>query len=429
MKEDFLHYLWRLRRFDINNLQTTEGEPIEIHQTGTHNTHAGPDFANARVRVGDTLWAGNVEMHILSSEWLRHQHQKDKAYDNVILHVVLDEDCPIYRKNGERIPCLELRKHIPPKATTVYEKLLHNEHWIPCQHHFYEVNEFTKNLWLDRLLIERLEKKTAAIVQSLKINKGDWAETFYQFLARNFGVKINAIPFELLAKSTPLGTLAKHSSSLFQIEALLFGQAGFLNQEFQDDYPKQLKKEYAFLQKKYQLQPIEKELWKLLRLRPANFPSIRIAQFATLFYQSKALFSKILEAESVEDLEALFQVQLSNYWKTHYVFDKESKLRNKSLGKNTVHLIIMNTVVPFLFAYSRARASEKLQDKAIRILEALPAEGNSIIRQWKALGMKVKTAYQSQALLQLKNEYCNHKKCLECSIGHKILNVNSITKT
>ena len=421
MKEDFLHYLWRLRRFDSNNLQTTQGETIEIQKVGDHNIHAGPDFTNARIRIGDTLWAGNVEIHLLASEWLKHHHQENKAYDNVILHVVLEEDSPVYRNNGERIPCLELKKRIPSKLTNIYQKLLHNEHWIPCQHHFYEVSNLTKNLWLNRLLVERLEQKTEAIIQTLQLNKSDWAETFYQFLARNFGVKVNAIPFELLAKSIPILTLAKHSNNLIQIEALLFGQAGFLAQDFNDSYPQQLKKEYLFLQKKYQLQPIKKELWKLLRLRPANFPTIRIAQFATLFYQSKALFSKILEAEGVKDLEQLFQVKLSNYWQTHYVFDKKSKSRNKSLGQDTVHLIIINTIVPFLFAYSRHQSNDNYQDKALYILDNLPLEKNSIISQWKLLGLEINTAYQSQALLQLKNEYCNEKRCLECAIGNKIL--------
>lgn len=422
MKEEFLHYLWRLRRFDLSHLQTTEGDIVEIHQVGVHNTHAGPDFTNARVRIGDTLWAGNVEMHLQASEWVKHQHQEDKAYDNVILHVVMEEDEIICRNNGERIPCLELKKHIAPKIETIYEKLVFNEHWIPCQHHFTSVSEFTRNLWLDRLLVERLEQKTKAIEQRLEQSKNDWEQTFYEFLARNFGVKVNAIPFELVAKSTPVRTvIGKHKNNLPQIEALLFGQAGLLAAEFEDSYPLALQKEYRFLQKKYQLQAIRPELWKFMRMRPANFPTIRIAQFATLIYQSSAMFSKLLEVENIGQIEALFQVKLSDYWLTHYVFDKESKQRNKTLGKSTIHLFIINTIVPFLFLYGKRNAKTEMQDKALRLLEELSPEKNSIISQWKDLGVKPDSAYQTQALLQLKNEYCNKKRCLECSIGNAIL--------
>lgn len=422
MKEDFLHYLWRFCRFHLSHLQTTEGETIEIQQVGEHNTHAGPDFTNARVRIGDTLWAGNVEMHLNSSEWMKHQHQKDKAYDNVILHVVMDEDEIIYRHNGERIPCLEIKKHIVPKVANIYQKLLFNEHWIPCQHHFSQVSAVTKNLWLDRLLVERLAQKTQIIERQLELSKNDWEQTFYEFLARNFGVKVNAIPFELLAKSTPMRTvLGKHKNNLFQLEALLFGQAGLLEKEFEEDYPSRLQQEYRFLQKKYQLQSIKAELWKFMRMRPANFPTIRIAQFASLIYQSSGLFSKILEVKNVETIEKLFKVHLSDYWQDHYVFDKVSKSRNKSLGKGTIHLLIMNTIVPFLFLYGKRQHKPDFQDTALHLLEELSPEKNSIISNWKNLGLKPDSAYQTQALLQLKNEYCQKKRCLECAIGNAIL--------
>lgn len=421
VKEDLLHYLWRTKRFDLNDLQTTKGEVVEIMDFGKHNTNAGPDFLNAKVKIGTTLWAGNVEMHVRASEWLLHAHNKDEAYNNVILHVVLEEDVKIKRSTGEDIPCLEMRTRIPLRIANTYQKLQNNEHWIPCQAHFSEVPQMTKQFWLDRLLVERLAQKTKLIEVVLHSNQDDWEETFYQFLARNFGMKVNAEPFEWLAKSLPQRILSKHKDSLFQIEALLFGQAGMLNRDFEDDYPNQLKKEFQFLRQKYQLSPIENVAWKFLRLRPANFPTIRIAQFATLTYQSVHLFSKILEAKSLEELKILFKVQLSDYWQDHYVFDKASESRKKSLGKNTIHLLIVNTIAPFLFLYGTKRSIQEHRDQALALLESLPAESNNIINSWKQLGMSPQSAYETQALLQLKNEYCNEQKCLDCAVGHAIM--------
>ncbi|MDX1939647.1 MAG: DUF2851 family protein [Saprospiraceae bacterium] len=421
MREDFLHYLWRTKRLDARDLHTTEGEPLEILHFGTYNPHSGPDFTNARIRIGDTLWAGNVEMHLCASEWLAHGHQADKAYDNVILHVVLEEDQVITRASGERIPCLELKNLVPPKLSATYLKLLHNEYWIPCQYHFFQVKEMTKNLWLERLLVERIEEKTNIISETLKYNNNNWEETFYQILARNFGMKVNAEPFELLAKSTPLLTLLKHKNSLTQLEALLFGQAGLLEAGFEDAYPKQLKEEYNFLQKKYNLTPILGESWKFMRLRPASFPTIRIAQFATLIFQSNHLFSKMLVATDVMELENMFELKLSNYWLTHYIFDKESKKAQKKLGKSAIHLLIINTIVPFLFLYGKLRSEDHYQDKALQLLEQLPPENNHIIENWHKLGMTAISASQTQALLQLKNQYCDSKRCLDCAIGNAIL--------
>ncbi|MFT5169222.1 MAG: hypothetical protein ACI8P3_004470 [Saprospiraceae bacterium] len=421
MKEDFLHYLWRMRKFDHIALKTTDGETINIQSTGAHNLDAGPDFSNARIQIGDMLWAGNVEIHIKASEWYSHKHQNDKAYDNVILHVVFDEDQPVFRKNGERIPCLEIKKRVPAKVATIYQKLQSNELWIPCQHQFSQVPEITKNLWLDRLLVERLESKTIDVVRSLERNKNNWEETFYQFLAKGFGVKVNTEPFEQLAKSLPMIILSKHKTSLIQLEALLFGQSGMLENTFEEEYPIRLQKEYAFLRKKHRLNPIPGESWKFMRMRPANFPSIRIAQFATLVYQSAHLFSKILAAKNVKELENMFEVKISNYWQTHYIFDKLSIKRNKALGKNSIHLLIINTIIPFLFLYGKMNSNEGLKEKALQLLEAISPEQNAIISEWKKLGADPKSAYQTQALLQLKKHYCDKKNCLNCSIGYAIL--------
>lgn len=421
MKENFLHFLWRFRRFDHTDLVSTTGEKVEIIHPGEHNDHAGPDFSNARVRIGDTQWAGNVEMHLKSSEWSAHNHQQDEAYRNVILHVVMEEDKPILRNDGSRIPCLEMKKRVPKNLLGTYQKILYNEYWIPCQHQFNSVPDLTKKMWLDRLLVERLENKTELIKSVLLKNKMDWEETFYQFTARNFGLKINVEPFELLARSLPQNILARHKDNLMQIEAMVFGQAGMLEKEFEDDYPNALKKEYLFLKKKFNLSPINSVMWKFLRLHPGNFPTIRLAQFAELIYQSVHLFSKILEVENFKQIEGLFSVKLNGYWLTHYVFEKESEKRNKSFGKEATRLMTINTIVPFLFLYGNEIKEEVFKDRALRLLEELKPEKNTIIKGWESLGMAADSAYQTQALLQLKNEYCDKKKCLDCSIGSAIL--------
>lgn len=421
MKEDLLHYAWRLQRFNLASLQTTTGDPIEILHTGTHNTHAGPDFLNARIRIGDTLWAGNVEMHLKASDWLQHGHQEDRAYDNVILHVVLEEDTPIHHPRGERIPCLEMKKRLPPKLASQYLRLLNNEDWIACERQFPSVSELTRNLWLERLAAERLEEKALAIAQQLEQNKEGWEETFYQFLARSFGAKVNAEPFMMLAERCPLLLLKKHRHSLFQMEALLFGQSGLLTGPFEEEYPQQLQKEYQFLRRKYKLQPLPPQSWKFLRLRPANFPTLRIAQLCTLLFQTYSLFSKVMAALSMAEVEHIFEVKLSNYWWTHYTFDKASDKKRKALGRQAIHLIFINTIAPFLFLYGQRKGEEKYQERALELLEATHPEANAVIRRWKALGATAESAFQTQALLQLKNEYCDKKRCLECAVGNAVL--------
>ncbi len=421
MKEDLLHFLWRTRRFEQSGLRTTEGEPLEILSPGNHNTHAGPDFLDARLRIGDTAWAGNVEMHLNASEWLRHGHQGDTAYGNVILHVVLDEDQPVLRNDGSRIPCLEMRNLVLPGIAATYQRLLHNEHWIPCHNLFHTVPAITRSLWLDRMLVERLEQKTTAIRTALERNGGDWEETFYQILARNFGLKVNAEPFEMLARSLPQRILARHKDNLPQLEALLFGQSGLLPDATEEDYPLALKKEYDFLRKKYSLTPLEAAQWRFLRLHPGNFPTIRLAEFARLTAQSAHLFSRILEVEKQADIEALFTLKLGGYWLTHYTFGNESPKKNKSLGKEAIRLLTINTIVPFLFLYGKMRGEEAHKDKALQLLEALPPERNAILDGWQRLGVEPPSAYQTQGLLQLKNIYCDAKRCLECGIGAILL--------
>jgi len=421
MQESFLHFLWRWRRFDAQYLRSTDGQPIEILHSGEQNDHAGPDFFNARLRIGDTTWAGNVEMHLRSSEWLAHGHSDDRAYDNVILHVVLDDDAPILRPNGEPIPCLILRDRIPPSILEIYHRLEHERAWIPCEQFFQDTPGIVRLNWLDRVLVERLETKTTAVAEVLDATGNHWEEAFYRILARNFGLKVNAEPFEMLARSLPLLILAKHKNSLLQIEALVFGQAGLLEEKMEDDYALELQREYRHLAYKYQLVPLAASQWKFLRLRPANFPTVRLAQFAALVHQSAHLFSKILETDTLRELENLFDVQPSDYWNTHFQFDKPSVRRPKSLGRDFLHLLVVNTMVPFLFFWGKQKNSEPHQKRALRLLEELPAESNALVDGWAQLGVSARNAYQSQALIHLKTRYCDAKRCLECGVGNVIL--------
>ncbi|MCE7926404.1 MAG: DUF2851 family protein [Haliscomenobacteraceae bacterium CHB4] len=421
MRESFLHFLWRWRRFDAQTLRTTDGQSLEILHPGEWNGHAGPDFFNARVRIGDTIWAGNVEMHLRASEWMLHRHSTDAAYDNVVLHVVLEEDQPVARASGERIPCLELKGRIPPKILENYQRLEHERAWIPCRQFFKDIPGIVRLNWLDRLLVERLEQKTAAVAEMLAATENHWEEAFYRLLARNFGLKVNAEPFEALARSLPLLILAKHKNDAKQIEALLFGQAGMLDGAFKDEWPKALAQEYRFLKHKYDLMPMASSQWKFLRLRPANFPTVRLAQFAALVHQSAHLFSKILEAKNMRELENLFDVQPGEYWLTHFQFDKPSVRRPKNTGRDFVHLLIINTIAPFLFHYGKMREQEAFQKRALSLLEELPPEANAIVDGWAELGVQARHAYQTQALIHLKTRYCDAKRCLECAMGNAIL--------
>ncbi|MBS1502821.1 MAG: DUF2851 family protein [Bacteroidetes bacterium] len=421
--EDFVNYIWKFRLFDRHNLQTTTGENIEVFSAGLPNSDSGPDFHNARLRIGDTTWAGNVEIHINSSDWHKHKHTNDNAYGNVILHVVYRDDEPITLPNGRRLPTLELKERISPELYNRYHHLVYGEQqFIACEGSIHAVDDMTLRNWLTRVLVERLEKRSAAVMSALDKNRGDWEETFYQFLAAQFGFKTNALPFELLARSVPQLTLAKHKDNALQIEALIFGQAGMLGEDFKDDYPKRLKEEYDFLQKKYGLNPIEKHLWKFMRLRPQNFPTIRLAQFAALIVKSNHLFSKVLDFKDVTQLKKLFDgLDANPYWEKHYRFDAESKPSSKSLGQSSVDILLLNTFVLFLFSYGKHNQQEYYINRSLKLLEQLPAEDNHIVTNFGALGIKVGTAFDSQALLELKNSYCSYKKCLQCGVGNKIL--------
>ncbi len=421
MTEEFLWYLWKFRLFDTNELKTTDGEAIQILKPGDQNTDSGPDFFNARIKIGATAWAGNVEIHTRASDWHKHKHTSDKAYDNILLHVVNEADVKLHRRNGEPIPTLEMKDRIPKPVYGKYLQFRSSRGWIPCEKQISSVDKFTLNNCLDRLLVERLERKSKAILDSLQQNKNNWEETFYQQIAKAFGYKVNAGPFELLARAVPASVLGKHRNSLAQIEALLFGTAGMLEGKFKDDYPKALQKEFRFLKQKFNLKPLDVSLWKFMRLHPPGFPTIRISQFSSLFYGSSHLFSKILESASMKEIVSLFSTHTTEYWVTHFRFDKKSGNRKKTLGADTINIIIINTIVPFLFIYGKEKGEEKFCDRALSLLEKLDPENNSIISKWNSIGVPAKNAGDTQALLQLKNEYCSKKRCLECSVGGKLL--------
>jgi len=420
MTEDFLQYIWQHRLYLPGVNLTVEGETVEPLQPGQANTHAGPDFTDARVRIGDTLWAGCVEIHLRSSDWERHGHHTDPAYNNVVLHVVYQHDADTYNARRQKIPVMEL--HFDARYFANYNRLVDSKARIACLDEPCKLDEFSFASWIERLAVERLEQKYEAIMQTYTSTGNNWEETLYQRLARNFGFSLNAMPFESLAKSLPLNILMKHRDYLQQIEALLFGQAGMLaDEQISETYYIELKKEYRYLQKKYNLESVDGFLWKFLRLRPINFPTLRISQFAALIHHNEHLFSQIMEATTIDTFENLFDLQASAYWDTHYVFGKESPRRDKTFGNLSIHTVLINTVAPFLFAYGKARGKDDFCTRAVGLLESLPPEKNSIIARWEELGVRNTDAFTSQALLQLDNEYCHPRRCLSCAIGNKIV--------
>ena len=419
MQEALLHYIWKHSFFDNTEYTADTGEKIKVLETGMHNHDGGPDFTNAKVMIDGTLWAGNVELHIKSSDWQNHGHHKNAAYDNVILHVVeiIDNTCISCSKR--QIPSIKLRYN--KKIERRYNELICREDLIGCSESLISLNMSLISFWLSALAIERLYSKTQNIQSTLATVQNNWEEAFYIHLARSFGLKINSVPFEMLAKSIPLKILAKHSNDFFQLEALLFGQAGFLEGEPEDEYQSHLASEYLHLKNKYQLKNIEVHVWKFLRLRPSNFPTIRIAEFCSLINNSKSLFSKILECTTVKEVHELFRYSVSGYWKNHYTFGKKSLQKDKFIGNRFIDSISVNVIIPFMFVYGDRKNIEELKDRAIRLLEEIAPENNNIIRKWKNYNIDPRHAADTQALLQLANEYCENKRCLECQIGNLIL--------
>ena len=416
MTERLLQYIWQFRHFNSTVLQTTQLQHIQIIHPGTYNTNQGPDFLNAKIKVEKTVWAGSIEIHLNSSDWKAHGHSSDKNYNNVILHVVWNHDADL----SLPFPTLELQYRVSNILLSRYQDLMQSQQFIPCQNHISNIPSITFTAWKERLLAERLQQKANYIQQFLQKNNQHWEETFWWLLARNFGIKINSDAFEKIAQSLSINILAKHKNQLLQLEALLFGQAGLLEGQFIDDYPNMLRKEYLFLQKKYGLQKVHIPLY-FLRMRPANFPTVRLAQLAALINESQHLFSKIKEAENIGQIEKLLHVTANDYWHYHYIPDEPTAFKKKTLGKQMLQNILINTVVPMLYAYGYFNNNDDFKNKALQWMEQIAAEKNSISKGFQELGVQNKTAFDSQALIQLKNEYCNHRHCLQCAIGNKIL--------
>ncbi len=418
--EQLLQYIWKYRLYQSSALLTVDGAAVEVIDGGQHNTHAGPDFFNAKVKLGGTVWAGNVEIHLRSSDWMRHGHHLDKSYDSVILNVVEVHDAEILRTNGEPVPQMVLP--FPEEVREHYRHLVNADSTIPCSMQLAEMDPFLFSSWKNALLTERLQRKTEAIRSLLEQNKQNWEEAFYVTLLRSLGLGINNDAFERLARSLPLSFILKHADSLLQVEAFFFGQAGLLEVDNPSNaYLQLLQREYSFLQNKFNLKPIEKEAWRFLRLRPANFPHIRLAQLAALYHRTPMLFAKVMQLHSPEEFFILMEVEPNVYWQTHYDFKSESAKRNKRLGNTALQVALINAVVPMMFAYGTAVGQEGFCDRALLLLESVKGEDNSIVRAWKAAGVAVDSAFDSQAVLQLQKEYCDKKKCLYCRIGHRIL--------
>ena len=427
--EQLLHYCWKHKLWPIEGLQTTDGQEVEVIDPGLHNRNSGPDFFNAKVKIGGTLWVGNVEIHDKSSDWYQHGHQQDEHYNNVVLHVVGVADREVQMQSGHFVPQMVLT--IPPSVHDNYEELLRTDAYPPCYRIIPSLTRLTIHAWMAALQTERLEQKTIAIQERVKEAGGSWEDAYFQTMARNYGFGINGDAFEEWARHIPLQAVGKHRDDLFQIEAIFMGQAGLLElntipaqyqqQALNEGYFAKLRNEYQYLAHKFSLTPMNAQLWRFLRLRPQNFPHIRIAQLANLYYQRKATLSALIDCQDMPAMAAMLRTQVTPYWETHYTFGSESFRNAKHLSPFSINLLMINTCVPMLFAYGRHSMKETLCDRAFDILEQLKAENNHIIRMWKECGLDVKSAGDSQALIQLKREYCDKKECLRCRIGFEYL--------
>lgn len=420
MTERLLQYIWQLQYFNQNELQSLDGETIAVLNPGGINFNQGPDFLNARIKVGDTIWVGNVELHVLSSHWKDHGHSGDTNYNNVILHVVWLNDLDL----NLSFPVLELQSKVSKLLLRRFDELMQAKSFIACEKLVHTVTTLSWASWKDRLVVERLQKKATLIAGYLSQNNNHWEETFWWLIARNFGMPVNNDAFEKIARSLPITLLAKHKTQLHQSEALLFGQAGLLNEKFEEDYPRMLQKEYGFYKNKYKLKPIQAPL-HFLRMRPSNFPTIRLAQLAMLVHQSIHLFAAVKAAISLKEITDLLRVTANDYWNYHYTFDEPVSYKQKKLGDQMIDTIIINTIIPILFTYGLHHKEQGYKDRALNWLEQLKPEKNKITSGYALLGVENKSAFDSQALLQLKANYCNEKRCLDCAIGNRIFKASA----
>ena len=423
MKEDFLHYLWKFKKFDTLNLKTFNREELTIINVGQYLELAGPDFFNAQLVIGNQKWAGNVEIHLKSSDWYVHHHERDEAYENVILHVVWEHDTEIFRSNNTEIPVLELKNYVDSATVTNYQYLMTPKSWIFCEKQLKEIDEFALKNWLERLFLERLERKSNPIFELLKLTNNDWEAVLFCLLAKNFGLNTNGEIFLKIAQSIPFSIIRKESFEVENLEALLLGNAGLLDSEKEDNYFKDLKFRYFYLLHKYQIEKKLVEPVQFFKHRPDNFPTIRLSQLANLYHSQQNLFSTISTSNSVKRIYEAFDISASDYWQNHYQFDKESPKKKKKISKSFIDLIIINTIIPLQFAYAKSQGKEIYED-LIQLLNEVASEKNGILDKFSSFGIKSKNAFESQSLLQLKNEYCNKSLCLECAIGMELLKNN-----
>lgn len=428
MKEDLLHYIWRYSLYDTGSLYTTTGEAVQIIRPGQYNTDAGADFTNARIRIGQALLAGNVEIHIHQRDWYAHGHDRDAAYNNVILHVVYDADTkPTLLQNGQQVAVLSLKEHISPALLQRYELLKGSLDKVPCAGLIRSLPADTSfTAFYERLVIERLQAKVAVIEAMLRQSHNDWDQVAFQMVAMYYGGTVNKQPFQRLAASLPLTVIHKHRASPLQVEALLFGQAGMLEADHDEEYPRSLKREYTYLRKLHGLQPLALHEWKFFRVRPAGFPTVKIAQLAALLVREPHLFGGILASRDMRALHHFFEVEVHPYWHDHYQFDKPTGKGSARIGHMLTDIVVINAVVPLLFSYGRYKDDEKICQRALDMLAEAGAEDNAIIRMWEELGIRARTANDTQALLQLRNEYCLNGRCLQCQIGHQLLNATQV---
>ena len=427
--EALLHYCWKHKLFPLAILTTTDNRVVEVIDPGLHNRHAGPDFFNAKVKIDGTLWVGNVEIHDKASDWFAHGHDHDPAYDNVVLHVCGKIDAVARTSSGLVPPQMQLS--VPQHVAEHYEELLRTDHYPPCYRIIPNLSKLLIHSWMSALQTERLEQKTEAIKQRVKFCDGSWEAGYFVTLARNYGFGVNSDAFEAWAKSIPLHAVDHHRDNLLQVEAIFMGQAGLLDLQavperyqqaaLNEGYFARLRNEYLYLAHKFGLTPIDYKLWKFLRMRPQNFPHIRISQLAYLYYSRRAGLSQLVECDNVAALSDALSTQVTPYWETHYVFGSESAKNGKHLSPFSINLLIINTAVPMLFAYGRYKGNEKWCDRAFDLLEQLRAENNHIVRMWQDCGLTVDNAGDSQALIQLKKEYCDKKDCLHCRIGYEYM--------
>ncbi|GER59917.1 hypothetical protein ULMA_20250 [Patiriisocius marinus] len=421
MKEDFLHYVWKFQKFTTPTLLTVDEKPIQIFKTGQHNYLAGPDFFDGRISIGNQKWAGNIEIHINSSDWYAHSHEKDIAYDNVILHVVFNHDVEIYRKDHTIIPTLELKNYIPSEILQNYNALFSkNKKFINCEQRFTEVDSLIVENWVERLFIERLELKSGLLQSRLAVLQNHWEALLFEMLCKNFGSKVNGASFLSIAQSVTFHVIQKCRHSPLMLETLLLGQSGLLDSDINDSYFKAQKKEYAFLKQKFQLDISSVIKPQFFRLRPPNFPTIRLSQLASLYSSTPQLFSKVSTIKSIEELISIFKISALPYWESHYNYGVASKKSSRKLTPNFIHLLIINTIIPLQFAFQKFIGIED-SERLFELAQQLPSEKNSIIEKFNKLKPIAKTALESQALLQLKTSYCDKLRCLECAIGNQLL--------